>query len=288
MTAPDLRQSRVAIVGYFFILGVATATWAARLPAIKESLHLSDGRLGLALFAVPAGSVLTLALSGRIADKFGAVRVLRVAGVLNPAALVPIGLARNLVALMATLAVYGAMAGLLDVSMNACGARLELGYERPIMSSLHAGYSIAGLAGAGIGGVSAWLGISPLPTFTVTAVALIILGLLAGPRVVLPGGGGSRVHAGADPATRGSAAPLAAADGPAPGGHSAPGPRRPGTPPDPRGPDTMAPGTPPAQGPPRTPEAQTPMPQTPPKPLAIDLDTGSGGAVRPGRRGLGR
>jgi predicted MFS family arabinose efflux permease len=106
--------------------------------------------------------------------------------VLNPAALVPIGLARNLVALMATLAVYGAMAGLLDVSMNACAARLELGYERPIMSSLHAGYSIAGLAGAGIGGISAWLGISPLLTFTVTAVALIALGLLAGPRVVLP------------------------------------------------------------------------------------------------------
>ncbi len=183
---PKLRQSRVAVVGYFFVLGVATATWAARLPAIKESLRLSDGRLGLALFAVPAGSVLTLALSGRIADRFGAVRVLRVAGVLDPAALVPIGLARNLVALMITLAVYGAMAGLLDVSMNACGARLELGYERPIMSSLHAGYSIAGLAGAGIGGLSAWLGISPLPTFTVTAAALIAGSLLAGPRVVLP------------------------------------------------------------------------------------------------------
>ena len=183
---PKLRQSRIAVVGYFFVLGVATATWAARLPAIKESLRLSDGRLGLALFAVPAGSVLTLALSGRIADRFGAVRVLRVAGVLNPAALVPIGLARNLVALMATLAVYGSMAGLLDVSMNACGARLELGYERPIMSSLHAGYSIAGLAGAGIGGLSAWLGLSPLPTFTVTAAALIAGGLLAGPRVVLP------------------------------------------------------------------------------------------------------
>ena len=183
---PKLRQSRVAVVGYFFVLGVATATWAARLPAIKESLQLSDGRLGLALFAVPAGSVLTLALSGRIADRFGAVRVLRVAGVLDPAALVPIGLARNLVVLMITLAVYGAMAGLLDVSMNACGARLELGYERPIMSSLHAGYSIAGLAGAGIGGLSASLGISPLPTFTVTAAALIAGSLLAGPRVVLP------------------------------------------------------------------------------------------------------
>jgi len=183
---PKLRRARIAIFAYFFVLGAATATWSARLPAIKASLHLSDGRLGLALFAVPAGSVLTLALSGRIADAFGAVRVLRIAGVLNPLALIPIGLARDLPVLMATLAVYGAVAGLLDVSMNACGARLELGYGQPILSSLHAGYSIAGLAGAGIGGISAWLGIGPLPTFLVAAGALIILALLAGPRVVIP------------------------------------------------------------------------------------------------------
>ena len=186
MTSPGLRHSRIAILGYFFVLGAATATWAARLPAIKESLHLSDGRLGLALFAVPAGSVLTLALSGRIADRFGAVRVLRIAGVLVPVALVPIGLASGLAALMATLAVYGALAGLLDVSMNACGARLELGYDRPIMSSLHAGYSIAGLAGAGIGGIAAWLGASPLATFAVAAVALIVLSLMAAPHVFIP------------------------------------------------------------------------------------------------------
>jgi MFS family permease len=176
----------MAILGYFFVLGAATATWAARLPAIKESLHLSDGRLGLALFAVPAGSVLTLALSGRIADRLGAVRVLRIAGVLVPVALVPIGLAPGLAALMVTLAVYGALAGLLDVSMNACGARLELGYDRPIMSSLHAGYSIAGLAGAGIGGIAAWLGASPLATFAVAAAALIVLSLVAAPHVFIP------------------------------------------------------------------------------------------------------
>ncbi len=65
---PKLGRARVAIFGYFFVLGAATATWSARLPAIK-------------------------------------------------------GLARDLPVLMATLAVYGAVAGLLlDVSMNACGA----------------------------------------------------------------------------------------------------------------------------------------------------------------------
>jgi len=179
----------VAVLSYFFILGVATATWSARLPAIKTSLGLSDARLGLALFAVPAGSVLTLPVSGRIADRFGAVRVTRIAGVATPAALVLIGLGPqtgSLAVLVAALACYGAVAGLLDVSMNACGATLEIAYGRPILSSLHAGYSIAGLAGAGIGGLSAALGLGPLPTFAATAVALIAGGLLAGPRMVIP------------------------------------------------------------------------------------------------------
>jgi MFS family permease len=189
VTSPELRRTRVAVISYFFVLGVATATWSARLPAIKGALHLSDGRLGLALFAVPAGAVLTLPFSGRIADRFGAVRVTRIAGAACPAALIPIGLGpqtRELAVLVAALAFYGAVAGLLDVSMNACGAKLELAYGRPILSSLHAGYSIAGLAGAGIGGLSAALDVAPLPTFAATAAVLIAGGLVAGPRLVIP------------------------------------------------------------------------------------------------------
>ncbi len=186
MTVPELRRSRTAVFGYFFILGVSTATWSARLPAIKAALHLSDGRLGLALFAYPVGSVATLVLSGRIADRFGTVRVLKLAGLLCPVAIIPIALAGNLPALMAALAVYGAMGGLLDVAMNASAARLELGYDRPIMSSLHAGYSIAGLAGAGIGGGSAWLGVGLLPSFAAAAALLVGLGVLAAPWLTLP------------------------------------------------------------------------------------------------------
>jgi MFS family permease len=189
MTALDLRRARIAVLGHFFVLGAATATWAARLPAIKASLHLSDGGLGLALFAVPAGSVLTLALSGRIVDAFGAARVMRIAGLLVATALVAIGLGPatgNLPVLIVALVCYGAVAGLLDVSMNTCGARLEAGYGRPIMSSLHAGYSIAGLAGAGIGAIFAWLALAPLPAFIAVALPLAVLVLLAARWVLLP------------------------------------------------------------------------------------------------------
>jgi MFS family permease len=182
----QLQRTRVAILAHFFVLGAATATWAARLPAIKAELHLSDGRLGLALFAIPVGSVLTLAMSGRITDRFGAVRVLRIAGLLVPVALACLGLPGNLPLLMVLLMCYGAVSGLLDVAMNTCGARLEAAYGRPILTSLHAGYSIAGLAGAGIGGAFAALGIAPLPTFVTAAVALAVLAALAGRQVVLP------------------------------------------------------------------------------------------------------
>ena len=189
MTPRELRQSRIALWGYFFVLGAATATWSARLPAIKEALHLSDGSLGLVLFAVPAGSVLTLMLSGRIADRFGAARVMRIAGLRVAAALVLIGVGpqlRNLPVLVVALGWFGVTAGLLDVSMNTCAARLEVGYGRPIMSSLHAGYSIAGLAGAGIGGIFAALALGPLPTFACVAGPLAVFVLLARRWVVLP------------------------------------------------------------------------------------------------------
>jgi MFS family permease len=189
VTTEELRRARIAVFGHFFVLGVATATWSARLPAIKESLHLSDGSLGLALFAVPAGSVLTLLMSGRIVDRFGAARVVRIAGLLVATALVAIGIGpqtRDLALLVAALAWFGAVAGLLDVSMNTCAARLEVAYGRPIMSSMHAGYSIAGLAGAGIGGICAALALGPLPTFASVALPLAVLVLVAGRRVVLP------------------------------------------------------------------------------------------------------
>ena len=186
---PSLGRARVAVLAHFFVLGVAFATWAARLPAIKAALHLSDSRLGFTLFAVPAGSVVTLAASGRITDRFGAVRVMRIAALCLAVSLVTVGVGPQVHSLplwIATLVCFGALAGLLDVSMNACGARLEVAYGRPIMSSLHAGYSIAGLVGAGIGGVFAALAIGPLPTFAVAAAALTVLALVAGRHAVLP------------------------------------------------------------------------------------------------------
>jgi MFS family permease len=181
-----LRHARAAITVYFVLLGTAIATWSSRIPAIKHELHLGDAALGLALFAVPGGAVLTFPLTGRLADRFGAAALLRVTGPLAAALLIGPALAPSLPWLVGALLCFGASAGLLDVTINAAGARLEPAYGRPIMSSLHAGYSIAWLLGAGIGGLFAAAGIGPFPTFVAAAIPLAAAGAVAARWVVIP------------------------------------------------------------------------------------------------------
>lgn len=177
------------------------AVWITRIPAIKERLHLSDGVLGVALFAIPAGLLLVTLVAGRLVDRFGSAWVTRVAGVAMALTLIPPALAGNLEWLMAALFVFGASAGALDVGMNSNGVLVEHARGRPVMSSLHAGYSIGALVGAVIGGLFAGAAIGPLPTFLAVGLPSAAVGGLAGRWLLAerssgPGGAGQPAAAG--------------------------------------------------------------------------------------------
>jgi MFS family permease len=156
------------------------AVWITRIPAIKQRLHLSDGVLGIALFAIPAGLLLVTLIAGRLVDRFGSSWVTRVAGVGMALFLIPPAVAGNLGTLMAALFVFGAAAGALDVGMNANGVLVERARVRPVMSSLHAGYSIGALAGAVLGGLFAGARIGPLPTFLTVGLPSAAVAVIAG------------------------------------------------------------------------------------------------------------
>jgi MFS family permease len=179
-----LRAPRAAVTAYFCLFGVVLAAWITRIPAIKARLHLSDGVLGIALFAIPAGLLLVTLFAGRLVDTFGSARVIRVAGVGMALSLIPPALADSLGTLMAALFVFGVSAGALDVSMNANGVLVERARGRPVMSSLHAGYSIGALAGAVIGGLFAGAAIGPLPTFLAVGLPAAAVAVAAGPWLI--------------------------------------------------------------------------------------------------------
>ena len=170
----------------FAALGILNGVWAARIPAVKAGLGLSDGSLGVALISAPVGLVLATLAAGRIVDRFGSSRPARVAGALVVVAPVGMGLAGNQAELMAALLAYGAVGGVLDVAMNAQAVRVERGYGRPLMNSFHGLFSFGVLGGALIGGLSAGAGIAPAPTFAADGLALLVTVLIAG-RALLPG-----------------------------------------------------------------------------------------------------
>jgi MFS family permease len=175
----------VAVVAYFAMLGVANGVWLARIPAVKGNLGLSDGVLGLALLAAPAGLVAVVPFAGRIVHRAGSRRPVLIAGTCTALVPVAIGLAPSLPALMAALFVFGLAGGMLDVGMNSQAVLVERGAGRPLMTSFHACYSFGGLAGALLGGIFAWAVISPAVNFTVVGLPLACVAVLAG-RWLLP------------------------------------------------------------------------------------------------------
>ncbi len=166
----ELRHARLAVSAYFFLVGAVTATWTARIPAVKDQVDLTDGTLSIALLAVAAGAVVAMRIAGGLVDRVGAVRVVLPSGVLLCAALVGPALSRDLATLCAALFAFGAAHGLVDVAMNVNASHLQHAYGRPIMTSIHAAFSIGGLCGAVLGGLTAHAGISPTATFTALAV----------------------------------------------------------------------------------------------------------------------
>ena len=171
-------------------MGMTAGVWMARIPAVKAQAGLSDGALGLALFAAPVGLVLGAALAERLVDRLGSALVVRVTGVGSCVLTAGPGLARNLPELMAALLVLCLASGTLDVAQNAQGVRVEAAYKRPVMTSMHSFFSLGAMAGALAGGGFAWAGVGPLLSLAAAGAVGAVVDGCAG-RWLLPEPAGS-------------------------------------------------------------------------------------------------
>lgn len=168
-----LPRARLAVSTYFGVMGLVSGVWMARIPAIKTQAHLSDGTLGVALFALPVGLVLGSFAAERLVDRVGDAPLMRLCGIGMSVTIVAPGAARTLAELMLALLAFGFFNGMLDVSQNANGVRVEAAYGRPVITSMHACYSLGAILGALAGGAFAWAGVGPFP-------ALLAGGAVAG------------------------------------------------------------------------------------------------------------
>ena len=180
------RSQRLAMTAVFVGNGVAFGAWAANIPGVREAAHLQNGALGVMLLCVSLGAVGAMQVAGRYAGRIGTARASWMAGLLLMLALPMPAFVPGFGALLVSGMLLGLALGLLDVSMNAHAAWLELEWGTPIMSSFHAGWSLGQLLGAALaGGIAAWgLGVGwglAVPAVVVGACCLAAFALPEAP-----------------------------------------------------------------------------------------------------------
>lgn len=168
----------------FFANGAAIASWVPRIPEVRAGLGLGTGALGVALLGISVGGLAGALLSGPLIGRFGSRAVTVGAGLALGAALILPALAASWVLLLGALIALGLADGLADVGMNAHAVTVERGYARPIMSTLHAYWSMGALAGALSGSAAAGLGLAPAAHLAVAGAGVAGLAALSGRRML--------------------------------------------------------------------------------------------------------
>lgn len=190
LDAKRLNAASLAVFVTFLLNGFNFASWAARLPAVRDGLDLRPEQIGLLLLVGSIGSLVALPLSGMVVQRLGARRTILIFATLNAAGLLlaATGVAVGVVwVVVPALVLFGVGTGVWDSAMNLEGAAVEQRLGRAIMPRFHAGFSFGTMAGAALGAVAAWLD-APIVVHLAVALTLSTLGVFLCARYFLPEG----------------------------------------------------------------------------------------------------
>lgn len=175
---PDLVTPWRAVAAAFALNGVLLGCWASRVPAVAANFGLGEGGLGLLLLVMGVGALVSFPVAGKLADRFGAVRVTRWIAAVYLVSIMLVGVAPVVPVLALALFMFGMSHGAMDVTMNAWAAEVERHMGRSVMSSFHAMWSL----GAGLGAAGGFAATSlDAPVALHFIAAPILAALLFGP-----------------------------------------------------------------------------------------------------------
>jgi MFS family permease len=176
VTPAAVRDATTATYCAFIGSGFAFASWASRIPQVRDGLRLDSAALGLVLLAIAAGSLLALPLSGPVVSRIGSARTVRSMAVLLGVGLttVAFGALAGVVPVVIGLFLLGFANGAWDVAMNVQATVVERHRGRSIMSRFHAGWSVGTVAGALIGALMVAAHV-PVAAHLATVAVLVVV-----------------------------------------------------------------------------------------------------------------
>ncbi len=142
-------QSLLAVAILFAVNGLIIGGYGGTLPSIRERLGLSATDIAVLLFTAGLAGIAAMQVGGRLSDSLGARQVALFGLPLLIAAVITFAFATTFAFAIVAAVLLGAGNGSIDVAMNAIGVQVEAARRRPVMSTLHALWSLGGFVGAG-------------------------------------------------------------------------------------------------------------------------------------------
>lgn len=143
-------RQRISLSFFFFLSGFAFATWASRIPTIKDMFELNEAQLGNLLLALPLSSLAGLPISGWLVSRFDSRFPLIASFLMFSIALALIGFASNIWLLVGAIFLFSFNMRILNISMNTQSITLQNAYTKKIIGSFHGLWSTGGLTGVGM------------------------------------------------------------------------------------------------------------------------------------------
>ena len=177
MTALPARASglggrlHAAVAAMFFAFGIGAGLWGGASGAILIRSGVDASTFGVLLTIYTGAYLIAMSAGGALAHRFGIEQALSVSAIIFGATLCALLNASSEAWVAIALIVTGFIAGVVDVLMNAEGARIERGLGRPILARLHAAAS-AGMALGAILGSLIVVGPAPWAAGVLAALAL--------------------------------------------------------------------------------------------------------------------
>lgn len=167
---------RIAASCFFFVCGFVFATWASRIPAIKDQFRLNEAELGAVLFMLPLGALVALPFAGWAVSVLGS-RIMNFAAAIAYAfILLFIGYSNTVFTLSTALFLFGFCGNVLNIAMNTQALLVqEEMYNKSLLSSFHGLWSIGAMTAAALGGYTMKTGATTTQHFLTVAVIVTIL-----------------------------------------------------------------------------------------------------------------
>ncbi len=179
----EAKRGRWAMATMFGTNGFLMGAWAPQIPLLLPRYQITETTLGLLIFALGLGAIAAMLFAGRLIDTHGSRRVLIFFSLAAVPMLMLVVFSPSLWTVAPSMALFGALLGSMDASINANTILVERRLGRPIMSSSHGFWSLGGFVGGSAGSYAIVLWGPEVQVICATVIALVLV-LLAIPHVL--------------------------------------------------------------------------------------------------------